>query len=182
MVKFILGVVADISSGKDTVARYLAEKYGFERHTLSDVLRAEARVRKVKPTRENLYKIVDEIRAKDGKEALVKRVIKKFKRDKIVISGIREKEEIEYLREKFPGKVKILHLTSDAKLRFERIKGRGRTGDPKTFKEFLEQEKREQKKFNFNIIFSMADLKIENKGTIEELYKQIDCLLKTQNI
>ena len=49
--KLIIGVVADISAGKDTVARYLAKKHDFERHTLSDIIRAEARKRKVKPTR-----------------------------------------------------------------------------------------------------------------------------------
>lgn len=178
MVKLILGLVADISAGKDTVARYLTEKYGFEKHTLSDVIRAEARAKKIKPTRDNLYKLVKKIRAKEGKHALVARIIKKFKKQKIVISGIRELEEIKFLKEKFPGKVKILHLTADPKIRFERVKARGRTGDPKTFKEFLEQEKKENEEFNFKALFKKADYKIKNNGTIEELYKKIDKLIK----
>lgn len=178
MGKFILGLVADISAGKDTAARYLAEKHGFERHTLSDILRAEARVRKLTPTRENLVKIVKELRKKEGIHALIRRAIKKSKKDKIVIVGIREKEEIDYLKEKFPGKVKILRLTADPKIRFERIKTRGRTGDPKTFKEFLAQEKREWEEFDFKTLFKMADYKIVNDGTVEELYRELDKALK----
>jgi len=178
MVKLILGLVADISAGKDTVARYLAEKHNFEKHTLSDVIRAEARAKKLKPTRDNLYKLVREIRKKGGKHALVNRIIKKFKKDKIVIAGIREPEEIDYLKEQFPGKVKILHLTASPKIRFQRIKTRKRTGDPTTFKEFLEQEKKEWKEFNFKALFKMADYKIINDGTLEELYKDIDKVIK----
>jgi len=178
MVKLILGLVADISAGKDTAARYLAEKYGFERHTLSDILRGEARVRGIEPTRGNLKKIATELRAKEGKLALIKRVVEKFKKDKIVVAGIREKEEIEFLKEKFPSKVKILHLTADPRIRFERIKARGRTGDPKTFEEFLEQERKEWSEFDFKTLFKMADYKIENNGTIEDLYRHLDDLVK----
>ena len=178
MVKLIIGLVADISSGKDTVARYLAEKHGFERHTLSDILRAEARELNKKPTRKNLGKISKILRKKEGKDALIKRLIKKFKKQKIVIAGIREAEEIEFLKKKFPGKIKILHLTADARIRFKRIKERGRTGDPKTFREFRNQEKKEWQEFNFKEIFKLANYKVINNNSVEALYKKIDSVIK----
>lgn len=178
MVKLILGLAADISAGKDTAARYLAEKYGFEKHTISDILRGEARAKKIKPTRENLTKLAQVLRKKEGKHALVKRLIKKFKKEKIVIAGIREPEEVYCLREQFPGKVKLLRLTADAKVRFERIKSRRRTGDPKTLKEFLNQEQKEWKEFNLKKLFKMVDYMIKNNGTIEEMYKKIDSVVK----
>ncbi len=178
MVKIIIGLVADISAGKDTFARYLAEKHGFERHTISDILRGEAAERGLPPIRENLQKLAAEIRKKEGKNALMQRTVKKFKKEKIVISGIREPSEVDFLREKFPGKARIVHLTADPKIRFQRVLARGRTGDPKTYEEFLKQEKTEWKEFDFKTLFKMADYKIENSGAVEELYQKIDKLLK----
>jgi len=178
MVRLIIALAADISAGKDTVARYLSRKYGFEKHTLSDVLRAEARAKKLKPTRENLYKLAKTLRKKEGRHALVKHIIKKFKKQKIVIAGIREPDELKFLRKTFPGKVKLIYLTADPEIRFERIKKRGRTGDPKTFKEFLQQEKKEQKRFNFKTLTRFANYKIVNNGSIKELQAKIDSILK----
>ncbi|MBD3262758.1 AAA family ATPase [Candidatus Woesearchaeota archaeon] len=179
MVSLIIGLVADISAGKDTVARYLAEKYSFERFTLSDILREIAKKRNIEPNRENLMKIIRKLREKEGETALVKRAIKRFEKDRVVIAGIRKPEEIVYLRKQFPGKVKIIRLTADAKIRFKRIKKRARIGDPKTLKEFLEQEKKEHKEFDYESIFEMADYTIKNNGTLEELYKKIDSILQS---
>lgn len=177
MVKIIIGLVADISAGKDTFARYLAEKHGFERHTISDILRGEAAERGLPPIRENLRKIEQELRKKGGRTVLIQRIEKKFKKEKIVISGIRVVDEVSFLREKYPGKAKIVHLTADPKIRFQRVLARCRTGDPKTFEEFLKQEKTEWKEFDFKTLFKMADYKIENNGAVEELYHKIDELL-----
>lgn len=177
MIKLIIGLVADISAGKDTVADYLAKKHGFERFTLADFLREEAKKQGLTPNRENLIKIQDKLNKTEGKDGLVKRALQRATKDKVVVAGIRKKEEIMYLRKQFPSKVKILHLTASPEIRFQRIKKRARIGDPKTFEEFLDQEQNEWEVFPFKEIFEMADLTLENNGTLEELYMHIDQII-----
>ena len=179
MVEKIIAIIADISAGKDTAAKYISEKYKYEHHTVSDILRSIARERKLAPIRKNLSKIADEIRKKEGKDALIIRELKKIKQEKVIFAGIRDIDEIKYLQKNYKKKVIVLYLKADAKVRFERIKARGRTGDPKTFEEFLKMEKAEGKKFKFKQLFKMADYTIENNGTEEEFHKKLDEFMKS---
>jgi len=179
MVEKIIAIIADISAGKDTAAKYISEKYDYEHHTISDILRAVARERKLKPTRPNLQGLADEIRKNEGPDALIIRELKKIKKEQVIFAGVRDISEIKYLRKNYPGKVVVFYLKADAKVRFERIKARGRTGDPKTFEEFLKMEKAEGKKFKFKQLFKMADYTIENNGTEEEFHKKLDEFMKS---
>ena len=71
----------------------------------------------------------------------------------------------------------MLHLTAKPEVRFLWIKKRGRTGDPKTFEEFLEQENRDRQKFNLKKTISMADYTIENDSSVDELHNKLDALI-----
>ena len=66
-------------------------------YSLSDVLRGEAKLRNIEPIRENLIKLGNDLRYKEGSGFLAKKVAEKIT-DKSVVDSIRSSAEIEELR------------------------------------------------------------------------------------
>jgi len=88
----VIGIVGKIGSGKDTAAEYLNKKYSFKSVNIGDLVRKEAKNKKLVPTRINLTRVSKEFTDKFGKDYWSKRAIKKiksFKGSKFVITGIR---------------------------------------------------------------------------------------------
>ena len=176
----VIGLLSDIGAGKTVAGRYISEKYKFHRYTISSYIRAKAREQKKKPTRGNLFKIARNLENEHGKDYFIKKIAEDAKEDKaekIVIDGLRAPYQIKACRQVFKG-IKFVLIKAKPEIRFKRIKERGRTGAPKTFKEFKEMERNEWKEFNFKKVFKMADYVLHNNGTIEEFYKKIDSVLR----
>ena len=115
---------------------------------------------------------------KDSKNLgiLSKKLLQKIKTDKAVVDGIRNPDEIRELRK---GKdVYIIGVTAPQKLRFERLRKRGREGDPKTFDEFKRLDNLENrgktKGQEINKCLKMADSTIVNDSSLDDLKKKID--------
>lgn len=173
----IIGITGTISSGKETIAFYLRKK-GFPHFSLADEIREEAKERNLKPTRDNLAYLGTELRKKFGPAYLAKRVLKKIKKD-AVVSSIRNLGEIE----EFKKRKGFILIAVDAKpeIRFLRAKKRKRVGEAKTLKEFIQKEDREKGQNRFgqqlSLCMEKADYKIENNGTLKELYEKIEKIL-----
>ena len=174
----ISGITGTNSSGKETVAEYLKNK-DFEHFSLSDELRIIAKERKIEPTRDNLIALGKEVRKRYGTGYLAERVIKKIKR-KAVVSSIRNLGEIERLK-KERGFI-LLAIDAKPEIRFKRAKKRNRLGEARTLKEFLAKEKRENSQESFAqqlaLCLKKADYKINNSGTLKELYEKIEKIFK----
>ena len=85
----ILGVTGRNCAGKDTVAEILIKK-SFYHYSLSDALRAEAKIRKMEPTPGNLRIIGNSLREKHGAGILATKALEAMKSDKnYVITSIR---------------------------------------------------------------------------------------------
>src|SRR3989338_7432320 len=93
----IIGLTGKYAAGEGVVAEYFKKK-GFGIFSLSDVLREEAKKRKIKVTRANLIKLGNELRKKYGYGILSKRIIKKFKGEYNVVDIIRHPSEIKELK------------------------------------------------------------------------------------
>lgn len=177
----IIGLTGANASGKGEAAEYLKSK-GFEYYSLSDILREEARLKGIAPSRENLIRLGNELRKKNGPSVLADLAIKKapVKKD-YVIDSIRNPFEIKALK-KLKG-FTLLGIDAPVELRFKRIVARKRPGDPKTLEEFKEKEKRENIASDTNqqldYCLKLADKLILNDSTIENLHKKIDLVLKT---
>ena len=116
-----------------------------------------------------------------GPGALGKMIAQKVQDDKnYVIDSIRNPEEAKELKKL--GRFFLIYVTAPQETRFERLRSRKRSGDPETLEEFkrteqLELENHDQSKQNLKGTAHLADKKIKNDGTMEELEKKVDEVL-----
>ena len=174
----IFGIIGPIASGKDAVANYLVKRYGFKKIVMSNFLRAEARKRKIKCTRDNLRELQHKLRRRFGEDYLINKAIieiKKRKLKKVVLDGLRTYIDVKIAKQELHAK--ILIVDADPAIRFERQKKRRRTGFDKTFKQFLEEEKKEQKEFHLEKTYKLADFRIDNSWTLERMKKNVDKIM-----
>ena len=169
-------------AGKSTIADGLKPK-GYDIINMGNIVREEAKKRNLEATRENLGKLMLELREKNGPGAiaeLVKPQIELSTSDVILIDGVRSNDEIQVLR-KF-GTVKLLAIHASTDTRFDFLQKRGRTDDPQTIEHFEERDNRELGVGISNSI-ALSDYAISNVGLtkdelIESTYKIIQSWIK----
>jgi dephospho-CoA kinase len=176
--KKVIGILGTIGSGKGTIANFL-KNFGYKKINMGNLVRAEAKKRKIKPTRENLHNLQLKLR-KNNPYYFIDKVIAKIEKSKHkrwVVDGLRNPEDAEKLKKIF--KAKIIFVDAPVKLRWERVKKRRRGGEAKiSLKKFIEIEKKENKMFKFNLTKKYADFKIVNDSTKEELYRKVMKIIK----
>ncbi len=172
----IIGLTGANASGKGEAAGYLKSK-GFEYYSLSDILREQAKAKGIEPSRENLIRLGNELREKDGPSALADLAIKKIKgKNNYVIDSIRNPFEIKALRKL--NNFTLIGVDAPLEIRFKRAIARSRPGDPCTLQEFIDKERKENMLSSTNQqlenCLKMADILIINDSTIEGFHKKID--------
>ena len=174
MAKKIIGIVGEMGSGKDTFCDYVKENYQnvyFLRFSdaLTDVLKMFFDDIK----REDQQWLSSALRERFGQDILVKALVKKVNSISdgiIILNGVRRPGDFDVLTE-IGGK--IIYVTADERLRWERVKIRGeKIDDDVPFEKFVEMGKAEAEK-DISKVGAMAQFKIENNGTKEELYQEI---------
>ena len=158
-------------AGKSTIADGLKPK-GYEIINLGNAVREEAKKRNLDPTRENLGKLMLELRKKNGPGAIAELVQKKIESSTVnvmLIDGVRSNDEIQVLR-KF-GTVKLLAVHASTDTRFSFLQKRGRSDDPQTKEHFEERDNRELGVGISNSI-ALSDFALSNIGlTKDELIR-----------
>ena len=158
-------------AGKSTIAEGL-QKRGYSVFNMGDAIRAEAKRLRLKPTKDNLARIMLELREKHGPGVVAQLIKQKVINSSgtIIIDGIRSNYEVEVLRK--CGRLKMLAVHASTKTRFALIHKRKRTDDPNTKEEFQERDQRE---LNVGISDSiaLADESISNNNI------DIDGLIRT---
>ena len=159
-------------AGKSTIAEGLKSK-GYAIINLGNTVRNEAKKRNLEASRENLGKLMLELREKNGPGAiaeLVKSEIESSSANVLLIDGVRSNDEIQVLK-KF-GIVKLLAIHASTDTRFDFLQKRGRSDDPQTKEHFDERDNREMGVGISNSI-ALSDYAISNIGlTKNELIKK----------
>lgn len=178
----IIGLTGRNGSGKGEVARLL-QQWGFEYHSLSDILREEIQKKRQPITRERLIAEGTRLREKEGPAVLAERTIAKLESDRnYVIDSIRNPEEVKAFRRK--PNFFLMNIQAPRKVRFERCRKRGREKESQTYQQFVKTEEREFKSDNPAAQQLLATEKLANKilkndGTLEKLESTLRDLIRS---
>lgn len=180
MQKIILGLAAELAGGKGTVAKYVVEKYSGSSHRFSTMLRDILSRIYLPDSRENMQKLSTILRQNFGEDTLAKVIAEDVKNDDhgvIAVDGVRRPADILYLK-KIPG-FKLVYIDADIKNRYKRIVKRRENPDDvtKTLEEFQKDQEGEADAQIRNMK-DHADFVVDNNVALEELYKQIDKIVK----
>lgn len=176
--KTIFGIVGEKFAGKDVAANFLVEKRGAYHVRFSQIFDEILNILDIPVSRKNEIAIGNGIRSVFGEGVFVPALVKRIKASNnslIVVNGIRLLEEFEAI--KALG-AKIIYITAPAEIRFERYKTRKEKADDgaQNYEDFLAVEKTHTEKF-IGSLGLKADCKIENTGSLEDLYGNIKAIL-----
>lgn len=143
-----------------------------------DIVRAEARRRKLKFTRKNLGELMLKLRKEEGMGAVAKRLIplvESVESPIVVYEGARSVEEVEELSRRFNVVTIAIHASSLA--RYRRLKKRGRSDMPREWSDFVERDNRELG-VGIATLIALADRTVENEDTKTDLKRRMKRLIK----
>ncbi len=176
----VIGITGRNCAGKDTVANVL-EGRGFERYSLSDVLREELRERGQEITRSALIALGTELRTAEGPGTLAVRVRGMMKTERVTLVSVRNPTEVARLRE-IPGFV-LLSVDAPVEVRFARETSRGRESTPADLEDFKALEARENTSNpnaqQLDATMKLAEHHLWNEGTLAEFETRVLDLLNT---
>ena len=138
--------------------------------------------------RSNMRQVGNEFRENYGSGYLVETFLKEAKSnhvDRVVIESIRSTGEAEALK-KAGGKLVV--VDADRKLRYQRIFERKSGKDLIDFDTFVLQEEREwfgaegAHDMNIRLVMEMADYRILNNISLDDLFAQMDAFLEEQGL
>lgn len=179
--KKIIAVSGELAAGKDTVTEYIMERYGATKFGFSDVLRDILNRLYLPQVRANLGNLAETLRSTFGKDILAKAVVQDMAKrggEFAVIDGVRKKEELDCL--KVLPNFHFIYVSSDLRVRYDRIIKRGENSDDqtKTFEEFVEDNEHASDT-DIPMLKEYADSQISNNGTLQELYAQVDAVIES---
>ena len=184
--KKVIGLTGTIGAGKNLVKEILIRRFNCYHVTLSEVIRGELEKKKGKFNRTSLQDMGNELRQKYGGYILAMLAIEYLSRDKelVIIDGIRNPAEGQWLRKKFGSKFVWVGIDAPEQMRFERVQARAGFRDPKTLEEFVVMDKRDkgegEPEWGQQVArcLEQADYKIINDGTAEQLESKVEEMMK----
>lgn len=177
----ILGLIGEQLAGKDAVAEYLVGKYGAEHIRHSTILDEILRILNVPISRRNEIDLGMALRQPFGVGVIgnaVKKRVEESTAELIVINGIRFPHELENARS---VGARIMYVTAPPEARFARFLKRQEKADDAnlTLEEFNRRDAKEPTEEGIPAIGKLADIRIDNTGTLEALYQKVDEIMET---
>jgi len=172
--QIVIGLVGEPGSGKDTVSKYLREKYGAKEIRFSDPL-ADALKNFVDDiSREDFQWLSHVIRERFGQDIFAKALKKRMSTDDriVIFNGVRFWENCDLVKS-FPNS-RMIYVTADQKMRWERAVSRmEKADDNSSFEKFQELERYETEAL-IPKIGAEADFTIRNEKDLEHLLAETD--------
>jgi dephospho-CoA kinase len=169
--KTVLVIVGMPGAGK-SLASSVMKARGIPVFVSGDIIRAEARKRKLKFTRKNLGELMLKIRKEEGMGAVAKRLVPLVENasgEFIVYEGARSVEEVDELRRRYRVVTIAIHASPEA--RFRRLQRRGRSDRPRGLADFAERDNRELG-VGIAKLIALADRTVENEDSKDDLKRR----------
>ena len=184
----VFAFVGAPAAGK-TEAASVAKELGIPVITMGEVIREELRKRGLPLNDKNAGRVANELRAREGMDAVAKRCIPLIKAQRksagknqkvivVVVDGVRGIAEVETFKKEFGNDFVLVRIDAPLSLRYERIKSRGRGDDLEilSLEEFKNREKRELG-WGMEEAMKKADKVVKNTMSLEEFKEQVKGIL-----
>jgi dephospho-CoA kinase len=173
----IVAFVGLAGSGKSTAVDYLTEK-GYPKVYFGGIVLEEVKKRGLELTQENEQPIREELRASEGKDFVVRRIITQIHdliaagQHRIVADGLYSWTEYKALKHEFPGELTVVAVVAPKHLRKSRMANRPIR--PLTSEQVDQRDWAEIENIEKGGPIAIADHYIINDGTVEKLHEQLD--------
>ncbi|MFQ5541068.1 MAG: AAA family ATPase [Candidatus Paceibacteria bacterium] len=182
----IVGITGTDGAGKGTVVDYLVNEKGFAHYHARTLIIEEIEKRGLEVNRSNMRIVANDLRREHGNDYIVSFFLERSKKTgdkKVVIDSLRAVAEAETLK-KAGGT--LVAVDADQEIRFERVQARRSESDKVSFEEFARHEALEMNDpdphgMQKAKVIEMADYTILNNGTFEDVYMQVEAILKKLN-
>ena len=177
----IIALVGLAGSGKSSAVEYLTKK-GFPKIYFGGVIYKAMEEAGIEPTWDNQQKFREEIRQREGKDFVIRRVIKNIRdlinagQNKIVLDGLYTWSEYKILKHEFPGQVVVIAIVTPKHLRYQRmVKRPERPMQPREvdLRDWSEIENLEK-----GGPIAIADYFIINDSDLTQLHQKIDAVTR----
>ena len=173
----IIALVGLAGSGKSSAVEYLTEK-GFPKIYFGGVIYKAMDEAGIEKTWDIQQQFREEIRRREGKDFVIKRVIKNIHdlinagQNKIVLDGLYTWSEYKFLKHEFPGQVVVIAIVTPKYLRYQRMAKR--IERPMQPHEVDQRDWSEIENLEKGGPIAIADYFIINDGSLEQLHQKID--------
>ena len=177
----ILAIVGLTGSGKSEVVNYITEK-GVPKVYFGGVVLNAMKESGIEWTEANEKKFREDIRAQEGKDFVVNRIVKEIHdlidagQRRIVADGLYTWTEYKILKHEFPGELTVAAVVAPKTLRHHRLTNRPIR--PLTIEEANSRDWAEIENLEKGGPIAIADHYLTNDGSLETLHKQVDQLLE----
>ncbi|MFC7167255.1 AAA family ATPase [Halospeciosus flavus] len=173
----VIGTVGLPGSGKGEAAA-VAESLGVPVVTMGDVIREECRDRGLDPATHH-GEVAKKLREEEGEGAIAERslpIVRNYldDHDVVLVDGLRSDAEVERFQEAFGDDFVLVSIEAPYELRKERITERGRDKGELEGGESLRARDARERSFGMEEAMEMADVTIENVGSLEEFQERIE--------
>jgi uncharacterized protein YprB with RNaseH-like and TPR domain/predicted nuclease with RNAse H fold/dephospho-CoA kinase len=163
----VIGLSGEIMSGKTSTARIL-ERAGYAYTRISEVIDDVIRERGEVPSRESRQRVGFELHNHPGQRWLCRKAIERVPAGtpRIVVDGLRWKEDVDYLRERFGGGFIHVHVEAPSATRSSRARNANLTDE-------LHRAVEHPVESGIAGLESVADQVLTNDGTLEMLCERL---------
>jgi len=162
-------------SGKEEFVKICAKR-GIRVLRMGDFVRAEAAGKGLPTTDAEIGGFAHRMREENGYDYWAKRTAEALDDRLTLIDGLRGEDESNLFRERAKGGLIVVAVKASPRVRFQRLRSRGRDDAPKSFEEFEERDRRESR-WGLADIIAGADFAIDNESTVEAFQKRAEAVL-----
>ena len=177
----VIGIVGLPGSGKSEAAG-TAREADVPVVTMGDVIRQACRDRGLDPATRH-GEMATRLREENGPDAIARESLPAIEahledHDTVVVDGIRSDVEVERFREAFGDEFLLVEVWAPFETRAERLDLRGRDAGADAGGESLAERDEREKGFGMDDAMAMADVTLDNTGTLDEFQSTVETLLE----
>ena len=180
----IIGLTGTIAAGKGEGVRYLVDKKHFAHFSARTFITQEVLRRGLPVNLDTLVDVANDLRRLHSPSYIAEQLFAQAlvsSNPRCVIESLRTEGEVVSLRAK--GNFCLWSIDARPEIRYERLVQRKSETDMISFEEFLAQEEKQMRsddpnKQNLFRCIELADYRLLNNGTLDELYDTLEFFLK----